>query len=127
MACKQRPVTCRGTVFSDGTSTPIYVPVSEAFLVADAAKIGITFEVQCMSAQLVLGPALRYSDDGVTWDAVGSVVAVGSTVAAVGVYHRSFGSVDDTRRYYQVGFKVHSASGSEIDKGTVQLKLQFRD
>ena len=94
--------------------------------VADVDKIGISFELQSISAQLVVGAALRYSDDGITWDALGSVVAVGATTTTLGMAYRGFTSTDTTRRFVQVGFKCHSASGSEPDKGTVLLQVKFR-
>ncbi|HMX67348.1 MAG TPA: hypothetical protein PKX25_17355 [Microthrixaceae bacterium] len=126
MACKTPPMSMSSTLFSDGTSTPIFVPVTGPIEVANVDMVGVAFEVQSLSAQLVLGAALRYSDDGVTWDALGSVSAVGSTTSSLGMAYRGFTTTDSTRRYFQVGFKCHSASGSEPDKGTVRLKLEFR-
>ena len=61
-----------------------------------------------------------------SWDALGSVAAVGATTTTVGMTHRGFTTTDSTRQFFQVGFKCHSASGSEPDKGSVNLQLQFR-
>lgn len=126
MACKTQPMSVSNTLFSDGTSTPIFVPVTSPLTVADIDQVGISFDLQSCSAQLVVGAALRYSDDGITWDALGSVVAVGATTTTLGMNYRGFATVDATRRFFQVGFKCHSATGSEPDKGTVNLQLQFR-
>jgi hypothetical protein len=126
MACKTQPMSVPSTLFSDGTSTPIFVPVTGPLSIGDIDQVGISFELVSRSAQLVIGAALRYSDDGVTWDALGSVAAVGATTTTVGMTHRGFTTTDSTRQFFQVGFKCHSASGSEPDKGSIRLKLQFR-
>lgn len=126
MACKTQPMSVSNTLFSDGTSTPIFIPFTGPIEVSDVDKVGIAFELQSISAQLVVGAALRYSDDGVTWDALGSVSAVGATTSTLGMTYRGFTTTDSTRRFFQVGFKCHSASGSEPDKGTVNLQLKFR-
>ena len=126
MACKTQPMSISSTLFSDGTSTPIFVPVTGPIEVSNVDMVGIAFEVQSLSAQLVVGAALRYSDDGVTWDALGSVSSVGATTSSLGMTYRGFTTTDSTRRFFQAGFKCHSASGSEPDKGTVRLKLEFR-
>ncbi len=125
MSCSLKPRSIQSAVFSDGTTTNLVVPVSDAIPVAEAAKIGISLEVVALTSALTLQIAIQYSDDGVTWDSTGTTV--GSTFTSTGWQYRGLTSTDDTRRWARVGVLCKNTSTSgPVQKGTVQLSLTFR-
>lgn len=125
MACgTKREATYSSVVFSNGTSTSIVVPVSEAFAVDSVAQVALAFEVQARTANLTLQAAIQYSDDQVTWDS--GATAIGATVSATGWFYRGMNSTDSTRQFGRIVFLVSSSSGSQPDQAAVMLNIRIR-
>ena len=124
MSCgTPREIQYRSGVFSDGTTTNVFIPVSAAFRIDEVAAVGLAFEVQCRTANLTLQAAIQYSDDGVSWD---SPVVIGAAVTSTGWAYRGLESSNAARQFGRIGFLAKSSSGSQPEKGQVALTVRFR-
>lgn len=125
MACDLPPLQIAAGVFTDGTTTFFFVPLSGGFPVAKAAMVGISLEVVSMTSALTMQLAIQYSDDGVTWDASGTTV--GASFASLGWQYRGLTSTDGSRRWVRVGLLCkNTTSSGPVQKGHVALSLTFR-
>ena len=56
-------------VWTNGTTSALFHPLSEPMGSAGLVEIRVTYELSEDSGDCELRPALRYSDEGVTWNA----------------------------------------------------------
>lgn len=126
MTCTQRSLFYQATVCSGGTSTPRFNPITDRLLTSKISEARPRFYVESTSgANVSIVVAIRYSDDGVTWDAASTVGATETSPS--GWIYRPFAAVGDTKRYMQFGASVATTTGSRTESVSVSAYFDFKN
>ena len=123
MACKTKPRAYKGAVTTDGTTSESFQPFSQRMPIADFEEVSVSIEVQSRTSALSVRPGIRYSDNGVDWDAA---QGLGAASTSTGWTYGGFNAVSSSRRFVQFGAMASNDSGSKVEKGSVALQLMFR-
>lgn len=123
MACKTKPRTYMGAIITDGTTGESFQPLGHRMAIADFEKVSVSLEVQSRTSGLSVRPGLRYSDNGVDWDAP---QGLGSASTTTGWTYGGFNAVSSGKRFVQFGAMASNDSGSKVEKGSVALQLMFQ-
>lgn len=119
----ERWTVIASTLGSD--STTLFLPASAPLAVSDLDQVAITQEVVSRTANLEVRPAIRFSQDGLSW---ADERGLGAWASATGTTHAPPTSVPATRgAWAQIGLQARNTSGtSDAAKGVVQLEATFR-
>jgi hypothetical protein len=104
-------------VFSDGTTSPMFVPLSDPLASAGLLNARVSTELVATSGFCKVRPALRWSDDGVVWGASSSIVA--SYRSTVGIDYGSsyldLNVLGTPKPWVQFGVEVANVSGTRVE------------
>lgn len=100
-----------------------FLPCTSGMEVANSASVTVGTEVVSRTSKLEVVPAIRYSEDRITW---GTPAAAGTYISATGWSYTDFTNFTDTERYVQFGVLAKNASGTAVEKGIVRVQLQFK-
>lgn len=121
------------TVWTDGTATPTFHPMSEPIESAGVINVRTTFEMEQNSGNCKVRPALRFSNDGTTWDTEQEYPDDASYRTTNGI---TWGSVytDITvvtnaapRAYVQFGVQAANTSAGAIQLCSVTLRIEPKE
>ena len=115
-------------VWTDGTSSPMFHPFSDAIDTGSVTYARASIEMDQDTGFCKMRPALRYSDDGITW---------GTPVAIIAGYRATIGIdygttwVDLTglataKNWVQFGVEAANESGSDVNHCNATLMIQPR-
>ena len=114
-------------VWTNGTSTPMFFPLSDVMESAGLTDIRVSTEMRQDSGNCEIRPALRYSDDGITWDAsddlgIAYLTSVGIDPGTTYTDITALGST--VRSYLQFGVQVANDSGALIEVCNATLRVE---
>ncbi len=117
------------TVFSDGTTNPQFIPLSEGLASAGMINVRVTSEFAEQSGNCKFRAALRWSDDGITWGASTNLVA--GYTSTPGITYGS-GYVDITvlgtpKPWVQFGVEVANTSGTRVELCNATLMIDPKE
>lgn len=128
MSCaSRRPVRRAGPIYSDATTTGMFIPLVGPLEVSGATEIAVRSEVVGVtSSNLAWKPAIRYAnapDDLPT----ASPSDLGSEQTGAGVAYVTFAALPGTpRRWAELGYVVRNSAGSQVEKGMVISQFDLR-
>ena len=104
-------------VWTDGTTSPTWHALSEPLSSAGMINVRVSTELDESSGNCKIRPALRWSNDGVAWDA--DVAIVTTYRSTVGIDYGS-GYVDITalgrpKPWVQFGVEVANTTGTRVE------------
>lgn len=124
MSCKTAPRTAAAFVYTNGTTTAHFVPVSNPIPTGNYARVRSDFDVQVQSGNAQLQAGIRTSDDsGVTWSTaltLGGILSSGRNIGATV-------NLNQNAQLLQVGLFVANISGTKVEKAAVQLVLHLKE
>jgi hypothetical protein len=100
-------------VWTDGTTTAFFQPLSDAIPSAGLINARVTFEMSEDSGYCKMRPAMRSSVDGIGWDASAAIDATWRTSSGI-VYGSSYvdlSQIVTVRQYVQFGVDVANDTG----------------
>ena len=105
------------TVFSDGTATPIFHPLSEPMSSAGIINVRVSTELAETSGNCKLRPALRWSDDGIGWGSASAIVATYRTTTGIdyGSAYVDITALGTPKPWVQFGLEVANTTGSRVE------------
>lgn len=105
------------TVFSDGTTTPMFVPLSDPLASAGLLNARVSTELVATSGQCKVRPALRWSDDGVVWGPSSSIVAGYRSTIGIdyGSAYLDLTILGTPKPWIQFGVEVANVSGTRVE------------
>ncbi len=117
------------TVFSDGTTNPMFIPLSQGLSSAGMINVRVSTEFAEQSGNCKFRAALRWSDDGITWGSSTNMIA--GYTSAPGI---SYGStyIDITalgtpKPWVQFGVEVANVSGSRVELCNATLMIDPKE
>ncbi len=105
------------TVFSDGSASPIFHPLSEPMSSAGIINVRVSTELAETSGNCKLRPALRWSDDGIGWGAASAIVATYRTTTGIdyGSNYIDITALGTPKPWVQFGLEVANNSGTRVE------------
>ena len=128
MGCeRRRPLQRAAPLYSDATTTGLFVPVIGPIDVSGATQVSVRSEVVGVtSSNLAWKPAIRY---GNVPDELPSASAtdLGTEATGAGIAYVGFADLPGTpRRWAELGYVVRNSAGSQVEKGTVFARFDLR-
>ena len=118
-------------VWTDGTTSPAFRPLSEALESKGLLSVRISTEMSEDSGNCKMRPALRYSNDGVGWDASKEIVAGYRTTEGIdwGTTYIDITQLagTTTRAYVQFGVEVANEAGSAINVCNATIRVEPKE
>jgi len=113
-------------VYSDGGGT-VYHAMTAPLDASRFTKIRIAVELRNKTANLSIARAIRWSNDGISWDAWGNYGAPVTTEGVDVVTTWTDASTLGTNRLYmQIGVKADAPGNSHNAMGLVTLRIEFQ-
>lgn len=117
------------TVFSDGTTSPHFIPLGDGMSSAGMINVRVSTEFAEQTGNCKARPALRWSDDGITWGAATNMVAAYLSTPGI-TYGSSY--IDITvlgtpKPWVQFGVEVANVSGSRIELCNVSIMIDPKE
>lgn len=114
----------RQSVWSDGSTSPIFIPFTDALPTMNIAECRMHYEHRGRSGTLSITRACRFSNDGVTWD---SAQTVGSSDTTLGYFYGSYAAIPPSpKKFIQFGLSVANNSAGNSEKGQIDLTIDVR-
>lgn len=118
-------------VWTDGTTSPAFRPLSEPLESKGLLSVRISTEMSEDSGNCKIRPALRYSNDGVGWDAAKEIVAGYRTTEGIdwGTTYIDITQLAGTtpRAYVQFGVEVANEAGSAINICNATIRVEAKE
>lgn len=117
-------------VWSDGTTTGMFHPMSEPMESAGLIEVRAAYELGQDSGDCELRPALRYSNDGVSWDASKAIHSTwqdgdGTTQATTYVDITQLGTT--VRSFVQFGVEVRNGSAGDPEHCNATIRVEPKE
>lgn len=106
----------------------LFFPISEVMDSAKIEAIRVSFSLDASTGDLEVRPALRMSNDGVSWDAP-VAIGVATRTADGTTYGSAFVDMSATtkaKQLAQLGIEAKCGSGSALENGMAGLKADIR-
>ena len=115
-------------VWTDGTGTPIFHPFSDAIDTGSVTYARVSIEMDQDTGNCKIRPALRYSSDGISWDAAVAISASYRTTAGIdyGTAWVDLPGLATAKNWVQFGIEAANESGSDINHCNAALMVQAR-
>lgn len=118
-------------VWTDGTSNPAFRPLSEPMESKGLISVRVSTEMSEDSGNCKMRPALRYSNDGIGWDAEKEIVAGYRTTDGID-WGTSYIDITGlagttTRAYVQFGVQVANEAGSAINVCNATIRVEPKE
>lgn len=117
-------------VYSKGSSTDwMFHPMSRAIGVAEVTAIRVSMKLDQDSGGCAARPALRFGDDGLTWDNAKEIDTNFFNAPGIvygGAYVDILGLGTAPRNYVQFGVQVRNTSGSNLEFCKATLAVQVK-
>ncbi len=118
-------------VWTDGTANPSFRPLSEPMESKSLLSVRVSTEMSEDSGNCKMRPALRYSNDGVTWDAPKEIVSTYRTTEGTdwGTVYIDITQLAGTasRAYVQFGVEVANEAGSAINICNATIRVEPKE
>lgn len=121
-------------VWTDGTTTAIFHPMSEVMNSAEFTSMRIAFQLSELSGPCRLRPAVRFSNDGIGWDNAAPIDS--QNLAYINTETITFGTayVDVTaiagttfRSYMQLGTQLANASAGATGFCNATMRVEVKE
>lgn len=115
-------------VWSDGTASPMFHPLSDAIDTGNVTFARATIEMDQDTGNCKIRPAVRYSDDGIAWGAPAAISAGYRTTIGIdyGTTWVDLTSLTTAKNWVQFGVEVANDGGSGIHHCNATLMIQPR-
>lgn len=116
-------------VWSDGTTSPSFRPLSDPIQAKGLLNVRVSTEMSEDSGNCKIRPALRYSNDGINWDASKDIVAGYRTTEGIdwGTTYIDISAGTTPRAWVQFGVEVANESGSAINVCNATLRVEPKE
>lgn len=122
MSCGGSSNLFQGFAWTNGTTTGIFIPFTEAIEVSSVEAYRIEMELRNKSGDIEVKRAYQYSNDGLTWE---SEVGVGSWNSTEGFdYPSDYTDTDKTKRFIRFGVITRQISPGGTDNE--QMRVTYR-
>jgi hypothetical protein len=118
------------TVWTDGTVNPTFHPLGDPMASRGLINARVAIEMsEDTSGLCKIRPALRYGNDGVSWDASGAIDTTYRTSAGItyGTTYVDLTAVATTRPWIQFGVEVANESGSAVNICNATLLVEPKE
>lgn len=113
------------------TTTPIFFPLSDPMESSGLISVRVSIEMGQDSGNCKMRPALRYSDDGVTWDPAKEIVAAYRTTEGTDygtTYIDITGLAGTTvRAFVQFGVQVVNEAGAARENCNATIRVEPKE
>lgn len=118
------------TVFSDGTTSPIFVSLGEGLSSAALINVRVSTELTATSGNCKVRPALRWSDDGIAWSSPSAIVATYRSTSGIdyGSTYVDITALGTPKPWVQFGVEAANTSGTRVEvcKASVMVEPKER-
>jgi len=116
-------------VFSDGTANPMFIPLSDGLSSAGLINVRVSTEFAEQSGNCKFRPALRWSDDGITWGAATNMVATYLTAPGItyGSSYIDITALGTPKPWVQFGVEVANNSGSRVEVCNASIMIDPKE
>lgn len=118
------------TVWTDGTTSPTFHPLSDPMATRTVTNARVSFELdQDTSGLCKIRPALRFGNDGVSWDSAAAIDTTYRTAAGVtyGTAYVDLTAVATPRTWIQFGVEVANESGGAVNLCNASLMVEPKE
>ena len=128
MACGGSSRTFSGWAWTTGSTTTVFVPLTEPMLVANVEAIRVELELRNRSGDIQVKRAVQYSDDGITWGAAAAFDDAGGWIATEGFHLPSDYTdlTDRTKRHVRFGVLAQSSAAADNEQARVTYLLDIK-
>jgi hypothetical protein len=118
-------------VWTDGTASDMWHELSEAMSSAGLINVRVSTEMEEKVGNIEIRPALRYSDDGFTWNTAKEIVATYRTTNGTDVgtsYVDITGLAGTTpHAFVQFGVVAANTSGSSVNIALAEIRIEPKE
>lgn len=116
-------------VWTDGTATPMFHPMSDAIDTGSVTSARVTLEMDQNTGNCKIRPALRYSSDGINWDSPAYIVVTYRTTAGIdyGSTWLDLTTLATPKNWVQFGVQAANNSGAAIEHCNASLMVQPKE
>lgn len=118
-------------VWSNGTISPIFVPLSEAVESAGLISARVSTDLDANSGDCQIRPALRYSSDGITWGTAKEILTpwVSTNGPSYGDSYVDLTTLAGTpaKTYVQFGVQVRNGSAGAIQICLASMRVEPKE
>lgn len=118
-------------VWTDGSTNPSFRPLSDPMQAKGLISVRVSTEMSEDSGNCKIRPALRYSNDGITWDADKEIVAGYRTTEGVdwGTTYIDITTLAGTtpRAWVQFGVQAANEAGTAINVCNATLRVEPKE
>lgn len=117
------------SVWTDGSASPMFHPFSDAIDTGSVTFARVTIEMDQDTGNCKIRPALRYSSDGINWDAPAAISATYRTSIGIdyGTVWVDLTGLATAKNWVQFGVEAANDSGSSLNLCNASLMVQPRD
>jgi hypothetical protein len=117
------------SVWTDGSANPMFHPFSDAIDTGSVTFARVTIEMDQDTGFCKIRPALRYSSDGINWDAPAAISATYRTSIGIdyGTVWVDLTALATAKNWVQFGVEAANDSGSALNLCNASLMVQPRD
>lgn len=116
-------------VFSDGTANPMFIPLSDGLSSAGMINVRVSTEFAEQSGNCKVRPALRWSDDGITWGSATNMVT--TYLSARGITYGStyidITALGTPKPWVQFGVEVANTGGSRVEVCNASIMIDPKE
>lgn len=116
-------------VWTDGTANPMFHPFSDPIDAGTVTNARVSIEMDQDTGNCKIRPALRYSDDGISWNSAVAIISTYRDTAGAdyGSTYVDLTGLTTPRTWVQFGIQAANQSGSAIEFCNATLLVQPKD
>ncbi len=117
--------------WTDGTTTAIFHPMGDPMALADATKVRVAYHLSEINGPARIRPALRFSNDGVSWDAAQPIDSVNLTwvtneTITFGSAYVDLTTLATPKSWVQFGVQAANSPGGSAGYGNATLRIEIK-
>jgi hypothetical protein len=119
-------------VWTDGTTTPVFHPMTEPIATAGLVSVRVSFQLSEIAGPCRIRPALRFSNDAVTW--AGDVALDATNLPYTGINQVVYGtgyidtmSLATPGAWVQFGVQAANASAGAVGLCNATLRIEEKE
>lgn len=116
----------RRAMWSDGTTTEIFVPIAE-FMRGDVASVRMSVNVEATTGSLAMRRASRTSNDGFTWNTPAAFTTTGTISSTGWDWGTVYEPMSDDYQRFELGLLVKNSAGTTQEMGQVEVVIDTKD